>query len=199
MKTTIGPHHDPPADFSLRRLPIKIYRRAWFRIHRAKYEPLYFGRSGDSRFDAPAGEFGVLYVSKDEHGAFIETFGHATGVRFVVQAELAVRGLALITPKRPLRLVDLHGAGLARLGADARLTSGESYDASHRWMLAIHDHPRRPDGVVYRARHDPSRLCVAIFDRVAADLEVKRLGALADRAHAKLLARLLDTYDFGLI
>lgn len=199
MKTNLGPHPDPPTDLATRPLPITIYGRPWFRIHRLAQGPLFFGRAGDNRFDAPGGEFGVLYVGKDERCAFIETFGHATGVQLVVQSELAVRGLALITPKRPLRLVNLAGDGLARLGADARLTAGESYDVAHRWALAIHDHPKKPDGIVYTARHDPSRLCAAIFDRAGVELAFASLGSLADPAHATLIATMLDTYGFGLV
>ncbi|WP_437718491.1 RES family NAD+ phosphorylase [Sorangium sp. So ce448] len=199
MTTTLGAHPDPPLDLAASPLPIAIFRRSWFRVHWLTREPLHFGRSGDNRFDAPDGEFGVLYAGKDPRCAFIEVFGHATGVRFVEQSELAARGLARIAPRRPLRLVNLAGEGLARLGADARLTSGESYRAAHRWARAIHDHPRRPDGIAYVARHDPTRVCAALFERVSAELEVTRLGSLADPAHAVLLARLLDTYKFGLV
>lgn len=199
MKTTLGPHPEPPPDLAAMPLPVTIFRRCWFRIHRLAHAPLFFGRSGDNRFDAPAGEFGVLYAGKDAHCAFIEVFGHATGVRLVEQGELAARGLARIAARRPLRLVNLAGGGLARLGADARLTSGESYAAAHRWALAIHDHPRRPDGIVYAARHDPRRVCAALFDRASAELEATPLGSLADPAHAALVARVLDTYRFGLV
>ncbi|WP_437682646.1 RES family NAD+ phosphorylase [Sorangium sp. So ce131] len=199
MKTTLGPHPDPPLDFAARPLPITLFRVCWYRIHRLGREPLYFGRSGDNRFDAPAGEFGVLYAGKDERCAFIEVFGAATGARFVEQGELAARGLARIAPRRPLRLVNLAGAGLARVGADARLTSGESYGAAHLWALAIHDHPKRPDGITFAARHDPSRVAAALFERSAADLEVTQLGSLADPAHAALVAALLDTYKIGLV
>ena len=198
MKTNLGPHPDPPTDFSTRSLPITIYRRPWFRIHRLTYGPLFFGRSGDNRFDPPANEFGVLYVGKDERCAFIETFGHATGVQFVEQSELALRGLALVTPKRALRLVNLEGPGLAKLGADARLTVGESYDVAHRWALAIHEHPKKPDGIAYTSRHDPSRLCAAIFERAGGELGFASLS-LADPMHAALVASILDTYGFGLI
>jgi hypothetical protein len=198
-KTTLGFHPLPPADFAARPLPITIYRRPWFRIHRLTHGPLYFGRSGDNRFDAHAGEFGVLYVGKDERCAFIETFGHATGVRVVDHGELAARGIARVTPKRPLRFVNLTSVGLARLGADARLTAGESYDPPHRWARAIHDHPKKPDGIAYTARHDPSRVCAAIFERVSADLAVTALGSLMDPAHVPLVATLLDTYKFGLV
>jgi hypothetical protein len=199
MKATLGPHPDPPADFASRLLPITLFRGPWYRIHRLTYGSIFFGRSGDNRFDAPTGEFGMLYVGKDERCAFVETFGHATGVRIVEQGELVARGLARITPKRPLRLVSLVGKGLARLGADARLTAGESYDVAHRWALAIHDHPKKPDGIAYGSRHDPSRVCAAIFDRASTALEVTALGSLADTTHTKLVAMLLDTYDFGLV
>jgi hypothetical protein len=141
----------------------------------------------------------VLYLGKDEHCAFIETFGHATGIRFVDRAELSRRSLARVIPKRPLRLLDLSGKGLARLGADARLTTGESYDPPRSWSVAIHDHPQKPDGIVYSARHDPSRRCAAIFDRASAAFDVDLLGCLADPANAQLLGDILDTYDFGII
>jgi len=199
MKVSLGPHPDPPADLSARALPMRSTKRSWYRIHRLAYAPLFFGRSGDSRFDAPAGEFGVLYAAKDAHGAFIETFGHATGVRVVDRQELSARGLARIVPRRPLRLVDLTSSGLARLGADARLTSGESYEPPHRWSLAIHEHPRAPDGLLYTARHDPSRVCVALFHRAETALTVVSSGSLGDPSNDVLVARILDTYDFGLV
>ena len=118
-------HPDPPPSF---RVLITLVSYAWCRIHSVKHDPIYFGREPRHRFDAPAKEFGALYVAKDFHGAFIETFGHSTGVRFVTTAELRLRGLALITPKRKLRLVDLRAQGLARMGADAELTSGPDRD-----------------------------------------------------------------------
>ena len=106
--------------------------------------------------------------------------------------------MARILPKRPLRLLDLSGKGLARLGADARLTTGESHGPPRSWARAIHDHPQQPDAIVYSARHDPSRRGATIFDRVAATFDVDLLGCLADPTHAQLPGRILDTYDFGI-
>lgn len=189
-------HPDPPASF---RLLIRAVSAVWCRIHRVKDDPLYFGKVPQNRFDAPAGEFRVLYAARDAHGAFIETFGHATGVRFVTVTELRGRGLAGITAKRALRLVDLRGEGLARMGADGELANGLNLDLSRRWARAIHDHPRRPDGILYRARHDPARSCAAIFDRAAPDVAANRLGTLLRREHQRLLADILDTYKFGLV
>jgi hypothetical protein len=189
-------HPDPPASFRLLVRPSSV---AWLRVHSVGRDPLYFGGLPRNRFDAPAGEFGVLYAAGDPHGAFIETFGHATGVRFVTAAELRACGLATIAAARPLRLVDLRGEGLARMGADSQLTSGPDYDLARRWARAIHDHPRRPDGILYRARHDLARSCVAIFDRASPVITAHRLGTLLRRGRQKLLADILDTYKFGLL
>jgi hypothetical protein len=192
----VSAHPEPPA--SLRLLVVRI-SRAWRRVHALGRDPLHFGREPCNRFDAPAGEFGVLYVAADAHGAFIETFGHSTGVRFVTERQLGARGLAVIETSRALRLADLRAEGLARMGADAQLTSGADYDLSRRWARAIHGHPRRPDGIVYRARHDPARVCAAIFDRGQAVLTARRNGSLRARRHRALLADVLDTYRFGLV
>ena len=197
-KTCPGPHPEPPLDLLQRRLPLLVSDHPWFRIYRSRQAPLYFNRSGDNRFDPPAREYGVLYVGEDAHAAFIETFGHATGVRFVTVTALRTRGLARIEVRRSLRLVDLTGSGLARLGADERLCAGD-YAVAQRWALALLRHPQRPDGLCYRARHDPSRLCAAIYHRAAKSVKAVRLGSLADPASAPLLVDLLETYAFGLL
>jgi hypothetical protein len=183
------------------RLVIRAFppSRAWMRIHPSADAPLYFGQAPRNRFDAPAGEFGVLYVAADALGAFVETFGHETGVRFVTSAELGKRCLAVITPAGALRLADLRGKGLARMGADAALISGLDYDLSRRWARAIHDHPRKPDGILYRARHDPARTCAAIFDRAERMLTPTTVGTLLDDVHLELLGDILDTYGFALV
>jgi hypothetical protein len=192
----VSGHPQPPASF---RLLVVRAPWEWCRIHALTADPIHFGRDARHRFDAPSGEFGVLYVAKDAHGAFIETFGHATGVRFVTERELGARGLGAIAASRPLRLADLRAEGLARMGADAELTSGPNYDLSRRWARAIHEHPRKPDGILYRARHDPARMCAAIFDRAQSAITCRRTGSLRARHHRTLLAGILDTYKFGLI
>jgi hypothetical protein len=168
-------------------------------VHRGIHEPIYFGRSRANRFDAPAGEFGVLYVAGDAHGAFIETFGHATGTLSVSEGELRARELSRVRASRELRLVDLRGEGLARMGADSRLTAGADYGLAQRWALAIHAHRRRPDGILYRARHDPSRASVALFERVAPVVSATRTGALMEGRSLRALGGILETYRFGVV
>jgi hypothetical protein len=97
----------------------------WFRVYSLRYAPLFFGRTGRYRFDAPRGEYGVLYAGNDIVCAFVETFGHSLDIRTVTMEDVRLRGVVEITVSRSLRLVDLTGTGLARLGADNRLCAGD--------------------------------------------------------------------------
>jgi len=66
-------------------------------------------------------------------------------------------------------------------------------------QLGIRNHPRKPDGILYRARHDPARTCAAIFDRAQSVLTPTEVGTLAADMHRNLLGDILDTYGFALI
>lgn len=196
-----GPHPPPPSGFADAPLPVTTRSTVWYRHHLPQFEPIFFGRTGECRFDAPAPArtFGVLYLAADVHGAFIETFGHGhvERGRLVTLDALAKKRLAEVTFRRPLRLVDLTEAGLAAIGADLRLCAGD-YDVSQRWSGALHDHPDAPDGLLYRSRHDPGRLCAAVYDRAAELVATRNVGTLADPAQAHRLADILRTYRFGL-
>jgi len=190
-------HPEPPARFDDTALRIRTLEGPLYRIHDTNYDPIYFGRTGKHRFDAPAGEFGVLYAAEDPFGAFIETFGHDTGIRVVTKAALEANPLAEVHLARPLRVVDLAASGgLARIGADERLCSGD-HRLSQRWALALSR--SAIDGVAYRCRHDPARIAVAIFDTAEDVVSAARLGPLSAPAREKLLGEILDTYNFGLL
>lgn len=159
---------------------------------------MFFGKIGSSRFDDPQREFEVLYLGEDAHCAFIETFGQATGNNIVTQAELDQRSISSISNERPLVLVDLTGPGLARMGADARLLTGE-HSVAQQWSRVLREHPEHPDGLYYRARHDPSRMAVAVWDLCEAGFSVIHTVALASAAYASELGEILDTYGFELL
>jgi hypothetical protein len=180
-----------------RALTLRAWKGPFYRVHRVALDPLFFGKTGSNRFDAPAGEFGVLYMAQHPRGAFVETFGHETGMRLLAARELEERSLAELRTTRPLALVDLTGKGLARIGADGRLLDGD-YVAAQAWAKALHDHPRRPDGIAYRSRHDPSQVCAAVFERARARVTVKSRTRWDEESLRGLLVRLLDLYDFGI-
>jgi hypothetical protein len=160
---------------------------------------LFFGKTGQNRFDSPDATFGVLYAGMDEHCAVIETFGQSTGIRVVTRSALEQRSLSYLQTKQPLLLIDLaRSGGLARIGADSRLLSG-THSIAQRWSAALRDHPCRPHGILYPARHDVARYACALFELHGLACEATHSGCLTEPHHSALLASLLDTYDFGLI
>ena len=105
-----GAHPEPPPDLAARGLPITTSRGPWCRSHLFAHDALWFGRTGRNRFDSPSDAFGVCYLAVDPYGAFIETFGHATGAAaFVTRRALQRRVLSRVDASRSLRLVDLTG------------------------------------------------------------------------------------------
>ncbi len=194
-----GPHPEPPADLHERRPVITDGAGPWPRLHLGGLAPIHFGRnpSRSGRFGAPEGEYGVMYVAEDEYGAFVETFGRDTGVRVIDEADLLERGLAGVSSNRLLRLVDLTGEGLARIGADARLFAGD-HGVARRWSAALREHPSRPDGIRYPCRHDPSRVAVALYDQAEDSMAADSLGPMLSRENATLLPPILRAYGFGL-
>ena len=120
-----GPHPLPSPDFARRDLPRITVGGPLFRVHRHDRGPLFFGKTGDNRFDDPRQGYGVLYAGLTEACAFIETFGEPLTLPAVSAALLRTRKLSRIEVLRPRELVDLQGANLRRAGADARLFAGE--------------------------------------------------------------------------
>jgi hypothetical protein len=175
--------------------------RHWYRIHACLHEAIFFNRQPVARFNAPAGEYGTMYLGSEPACCFVETFGRldttaGTTVRMVSQAQLLAACLSEVVPVRPLALVDLTGSGLRCIDADARLFAGNHAEA-RLWGRAFWSHPEQPDGLLFPARHDPSLLSVALFDRAQAVMRAGipiSLGALP----LPVLGALLDRYDFSL-
>jgi hypothetical protein len=166
-------------------------------MHDARHKPIFFGRTGRNRFDDPEGEYGVLYAAEDAFGAFLETFGRRPGRNLVSREKLTTRPLAGIEADRPLRLVDLTGPGLARIGATGAIST-DARERAQAWSRALYLHPSAPEGLRYRLRHDPSRIGAAIFER-AGELRAGSLGTLLAPGNQKLLAKILKEYRFGLV
>ncbi len=194
------PHPDPPAGFDSVELPTSRRSRRWFRAHRCRCKPVFFGTTRSSRFDDPNGEFGVLYLAAEFEGAFVEgclvDSGLGTTGPLLSEKMLKARCLAEIRFARPITLVDLRGSGLAAIGADARLSSGD-YRIAQRWSRAIWRHPSLPDGILYLSRHNQQLLCAAVFDR-APETIVKQLGSFLGSGLKADTAALLDRYGVGL-
>jgi hypothetical protein len=192
------PDPEPPLDLAARALPLAALLDPpfWYRLHSIDRAPLQFNPTSRGRFNATNGEFGMLYLAADPFGAFVETFGQVLSLN-IPEMSLRDRLLSRVAPTRPLDLVDLTGGGLARIGADARLTSGD-HALAQRWSRALWHHPARVDGLLYRARHDPDRFCAALFaDRTTDALRATTQGSLLD--DPMLLGAILDHDGFALV
>ena len=186
----------PPDNFNQRELPCIITQGPWLRLNNAGYSSsLHFDRSGNGRFDGPCQGYGLLYVG-DQYSAFIECFGRTFEGAVTVIA-LRNRNLFEIKSDRSLKLADLTGPSLAKIGIDARISSGD-YEYCRTWGQAIWEHPEQVDGIRYRSRHDDNTYSIGLFDRVRNYLQEENLGNLYDN-HPSLLGQILEHYDYVLI
>jgi hypothetical protein len=185
-----------------KRLPLSQVKAGtrWMRIHAQGRNALWFGpgsgRQPIHRFDDPEGRFRVCYFGTTLEVCFAETFLRNPPVRILALDDLAGRSIATVEASRDLRLVPIHSPSLARLGVTAELASGSDYVASRLWSRALWEHSDKPDGILYRSRHDDSALCVAVYDRARDGLTVVGENALTE--DAQQLARLLRRYGLGL-
>ena len=161
MTERLGP---PPHDLHERELPIVRLEGPWLRLHSARREPVFFGRTGLNRFDDPEGEYGVLYAAEDAFGAFIEVYGQDLGLNLVAETDLRGRLLSEFAVEGGLRLADLTGPGAARIGATGAIST-DPHELVRPWSRALYEHPTSPQGIYYRLKHDLDRKGVAIFDR----------------------------------
>ena len=185
-----------------KRLPLSRVRigRRWMRIHAQARNALWFGpgsgRQAIHRFDDPTGRFRVCYLGTTIEVCFAETFLRNPPVRILALDDLAGRSIATVEVRRDLRLVPMHGSNLARLGVTGELASGSDYAGSQLWSRALWEHSDKPDGILYRSRHDDSALCVAVYDRAKDGLAIVRDHSLSE--DPQQLARLLRRYGLGL-
>ncbi|HEX2201945.1 MAG TPA: RES family NAD+ phosphorylase [Longimicrobium sp.] len=177
-------------------------RTVFWRIHPRGRDALWFGPDPSSgplnRFDAPAREYGVCYLGDSLEVAVAETLIRVPGpARVVARARLHERSASQLVLREPLRVVQLEGPGLVRLGASADLVHAFPYGACQRMALEFWSHPDAVDGIQYRSRWDNSRLCWALFDR-ARDKLGAPLGTLW-LGDPNVVVPVLDHYDIGVV
>jgi hypothetical protein len=189
----LKPHPPPPRNLQARPLPLIELHTRWWRSFIGGNDPLEFDYSAEHRFNAPEGEYGILYLGSDAHCVFIETFDDPACFHVPVE-KLDEQWFCMVTTSRPLRLVDLTGSGLRTIGADGRLCTG-TYDITRLWGVALWHHPAQVDGLYYLSRNDPSRRNLALFDRARSVLQLNSSFRLKERA--TLLAAILNTYQLS--
>lgn len=176
-KKTPGKLGAPPAQSEFDALPLgtltKTVEGAFYRLHSlntaigAAWDPLHFSARGTSRFD-PVGGAGALYLAAELAGALMEAFDDRWGPvgslgRSVTRQELNEWWVTLVDVPL-IEMFDATGRNLSKLGTDAQLLTGD-YPTTQLWARRLMDHPQQVGGILYRSRHDPTRLDVALFQR----------------------------------
>src|SRR4030081_1900373 len=113
----------PPSDLGHRRLRLVLVPEILVRISRAGYrDPFFWSRLGRNRFDLPDGRYGVLYTAQDLETCVLEVFGDRwLKERVVAGGALPKFDVLTVAARRELRVADLTGPALNRLGAAAKL------------------------------------------------------------------------------
>jgi hypothetical protein len=183
----------PSQEFNRRSLPIvEIAAGSYFyrlnsRLNsnsKIRQSAMFFDSSGCGRWDGSNQGYRILYVGVDSYAAYIECYGRTPDQRdfsidslLITETELDKRFLARFTSEKQLRFVKVYGNGLQKLGIDSQITSCSptQYEFSREWGRAFHQHPDKVDGICYLSRHDNTKLCYGIFDRVASQISEEQL------------------------
>jgi RES domain len=151
------------------------------RVYDALYSPRGFWtgtptRPGRFHPFTPTGAPGpvpVLYGSDRLAGAISETVFHdvpVRGTKHVPRATLRRKLAITLTATRDLRLADLTGYGLRRLGATrAEIIDSDprSYPHTASWAHGLHAHREHLDGIQWVSRQYDTALALILFgDRV---------------------------------
>jgi hypothetical protein len=156
------------------------------------------------RFDAPDGEFGVMYCAFALEVCFAETLLRTRAYQrpadqptLIDESELRAKGIVWLDGHagEHLVLADLTGSGLVRLHVDGSISTAARYTVPRQWSLALWKHPRRVDGIRYVSRFMNSQLAVALFDRCEDRLVVHHTQPLIEHSD---LPRILDLFNVGI-
>ena len=131
----------------------------------------WWGTTVRYRFDDPFGCFGVSYAGESIDVAFAETVIHETasfeeGGWLLPREEISQRWVVRYQRTDPmLKLLDLTGAALKRLGLNNDVCSASDYAFTQRLSHAVHEQVPEADGICYISRQLNTRRAVALFER----------------------------------
>jgi hypothetical protein len=163
--------------------PLQPLARIWpakhpiIRCHNVALGATEFNTSTDSRRFRPVKSHGAivptLYGADLVEGALSESVFHDVPVRGkgrrVFRKALVPMMRSTVIPKRDLRLAQLHGDGLKKLGvthAELIESSARQYPRTAAWGQAFYDHDDY-DGLVWRSRQFSDSYAVMLWgDRV---------------------------------
>jgi hypothetical protein len=166
----------PRASRTFQSLPtVDIPTTTLFRLSKGPAKEPYFGKSGRYRFDSPTSAYGVLYCGDAPQTSFAESVLHSAGTSwnsalggYVVNSS-EINKRSLVTFKHPkkatLKMADLTGAALKRMGLNNDISAGPDYTDSQALSALLHARHPKLDGICFVSRQINTRRCFAIFNR----------------------------------
>lgn len=161
----------PPKDLNTRTLSVQLVSPSkLIRISDYATNEPHFAKSGGRRFDDPNNVFGTCYLGFDLTVAFAESVLHdlepgPSG--FTVQPIDVSSRFAHSFRGRKLKLANMYGNDLFRLGGHGELSGTPDYKLPQAWAKALHDHPANIDGFIYMSRRVNDAMAVVLFERCA--------------------------------
>jgi RES domain len=179
---------------------------AW-RVYPSAYEAEHFNKR-DGRFNDPRHQYGVLYASRTDVGAFAERLllapgllgggGQVAGAGVPVSATaLQTFSLAAITFEQPITCVDLRmPSGLAQIGAGPWLPTAP-HSVSTQWSRPIFLHPSAPDAIVWNSRVGNGVVSMGLHERAKPKITTSGLGPLI--GHRTMLAEAIRRFHVVIV
>ena len=191
---------DPSAVLKSQHLPITSLEGTLHRISHQKFaDPIYWSRRGRYRFDSPTAKYGVLYTGRTFETALLEVFGDQwVTLRITARDFLKEFDICEMRLERRLKVVNLSGKHLNRLGTDANIFASFAYDVTQKWASFFMDHLDAPHGIRYPSRKNQRLHNFALFStpEAIAAVTITRRYPLLGHPH---LFRLLQSYKVALV
>ena len=155
------------------------------RVHYRRNGPVFFGpgpgKPPGNRFDAPNGEYRILYASQRLEGAFVETvLRHPTG-RVLRREQVNQKAWSILRLERSIILAKLYDEGLQAYGVDAGQLGADDYALCRSLALNLFRTYPGLHGLTYRSRYNNGEVCYAIYDRVGiTDMTTLRTNPFED-------------------
>lgn len=147
-------------------------------------QPLYYGRDGTNRYDAPARDYGILYLGRDLPTALMESVFHKhqwdkDAKRSIALAEVRKRLVRAVGVLEDLHLADLTAEGVMAgyFGLNLEQLAGRGYTHMQRVSGQVHamlgsDDAPLFDGVLYPSRNNYPAASIALFERAKEKVKV---------------------------
>jgi hypothetical protein len=157
-------------------------------------KPLHYGRDGTNRYDAPARDYGVLYLGRDLPTALMESVFHKhqwdkDTQRSIALAEVQNRLVRAVGVLEALYLADLTAEGVMAgyFGLNLEQLASRGYMHTQQVSGQVHAMLRNDDvplfdGVLYPSRNNYPATSIALFERAGKKIKVIEDIDLPDHA-----------------